>query len=110
MFFKWLILSLNVIFVLYLMVLVFYYRNINSREQNKTNTMAYTLEEAELVIRKYQLQLHKAIGNVGMLNEELDNARTDLKLLKSRYASLKKEGDDNKVKIMKLESKIDALA
>ena len=101
MFFQWLLISLNIIFVLYLMVLVFYYRNINSREQSKTNTMAYTIEEAELVIRKYQLQLHKALGNVNMLNDELDNAKTDLQLLKSRYATLRKEGDDNKVKILK---------
>jgi hypothetical protein len=91
------------------MVLVFYYRNVNLREHNKTNTMAYTLEEAELVIRKYQLQLHKAIGNVNMVNNELDAARIDLKMLKSRYTNLRKEGDENKVKILKLESKLDAL-
>ena len=110
MFFEWLLVSLNIVFVLYLVVLVFYYRNINSREQSKTNTMQYTLEEAELVIRKYQLQLHKAIGNVNMLNDELDTAKNDLRALKSRYSNMRKESDENKVKILKLESKIDALA
>ena len=83
MFLQWLLVSLNIIVVLYLMVLVFYYRNINSREQSKTNTMQYTLEEAELVIRKYQLQLHKAIGNVNMLNDELDTAKNGFKNDKS---------------------------
>ncbi len=107
---KWLLISLNIVFILYLMVLVFYYRNINNREQSKTNTMQYTLEEAELIIRKYQLQLHKAIGNVDMLNEELDNAKIESQALKGRYNNIRKESDENKVKIMKLESKIDALA
>ena len=88
MLFQWLLISLNVIFVLYLAVLVFYYRNINTREFNKTTTMQYTLEEAELVIRKYQLQLHKSIGNIDILNGELDTAKSELKQLKGRYSTL----------------------
>ena len=110
MFIKWLLVSLNIVVILYLMVLVFYYRNINAREQSKANTMQYTLEEAELVIRKYQLQLHKSIGNINMLNDELDVAKNDLRALKTRHSNMRKENDENKIKIMKLESKIDALA
>ena len=34
----------------------------------------------------------------------------DLKTIKARYGHMRKESDENKVKILKLESKIDALA
>lgn len=110
MIFQWLLISINVIFILYLLVLVFYYRNLTSKETNNTTAMQYTIEEAELVIRKYQLQLHKSIGNIGILNEELENARTELKQLKNRYNIVRKDNDERKLKVLKLESKLDALA
>jgi len=110
MFFKWLLISINLIFILYLMVLVFYYRNINDREVSKATTMQYTLEEAELIIRKYQLQLRKSVGSIDNLNDELKITRVDLKSLKARYSQIRKESENNKLKVLKLESKIDALA
>lgn len=71
--------------------------------------MKLTLKEAEVLIRKYQIQLQRALGNVDILSEELNNLRNELKMLKSRNSKHRAETDRLQNKIKELEGRIDAL-
>jgi len=71
--------------------------------------MKLTLKEAEILIRKYQIQLQRALGNVDILSEELNKLRNELKVLKQRNAKHRQETDRLNGKIKALESRIDAL-
>ena len=71
--------------------------------------MQVTLEEAEILIKKYQIQLQKVLGSVDIINEELEDTRVDLKALRNRYSQAKQENDRNKIIMRKLEAKIESL-
>ena len=109
MFSSWLMVSLNVVMVSYFIILILYYRNLNFKEKSKITSMQVTLEEAEILIKKYQIQLQKVLGSVDIINEELEDARNDLKALRSRYSQAKTENDRNKIVMRKLEAKIESL-
>ena len=109
MFTSWLWISLNFLAFAYFVFVTLYYRNINTQEKNKINSLRITLEEAELLIKKYQIQLQKVLGSVDTLNTELEDTKNDLKNIKSRYAHLKTEDDRHKSLISKLQSKIESL-
>ena len=106
---SWLWVSLNFLAVAYFVFISLYYRNINAQEKNKVNSLRITLEEAELLIKKYQIQLQKVLGSVDTLNTELEDTKNDLKNIKGRYAHLKAEDDKHKSLIAKLQSKIESL-
>jgi len=71
--------------------------------------MKLTLQEAEILIRKYQIQLQRALGNVDILSEELNKLRNELKILKQRNSKHRIEVDRLNNKIKELESRIEAL-
>ena len=63
-----------------------------------------TKEEAENLIRKYQLQLQRSLGDIDVLNEELTKLRNDVKTIKARNSQYRVENDKLKGRIKELES------
>jgi peptidoglycan hydrolase CwlO-like protein len=94
---------------LWLLVKMFYFKSITNKEQRGNDLMKMTLQEAEILIRKYQIQLQRALGNVDILSEELNKLRGELKVLKQRNTKHRQETDRLNGKIKALEGRIDAL-
>lgn len=109
MFFEWSLLTVLSILSLWLLVKMFYFKSITNKEQRGNDLMKMTLQEAEILIRKYQIQLQRALGNVDILSEELNKLRGELKVLKQRNTKHRQETDRLNGKIKALESRIDAL-
>ncbi|MFA5232768.1 MAG: hypothetical protein WC390_00070 [Sulfurimonas sp.] len=109
MFAEWSLLTGLAIVSVYLFVKMFYFKSITSKEQRSNDLMKLTLQEAEILIRKYQIQLQRALGNVDILSEELTKLRNELKVLKQRNTKHRQETDRLNNKIKALESRIDAL-
>ena len=109
MFGEWFLLTTLSIVSIYLFVKMFYFKSITNKEQRSNDLMKLTLQEAEILIRKYQIQLQRALGNVDILSEELTKLRNELKVLKQRNAKHRQEVDRLNAKIKALENRIDAL-
>lgn len=109
MFFQWSLLTIIFIISLFLLVKVFYFKNMNIKEHKNNEMMRLTLKEAEILIRKYQIQLQRSLGNIDILTDELTKIRSDQKVLKQRNSKHRIETDQLKAKIRDLESRIDAL-
>lgn len=109
MFWEWSLLTIVTLVAIYLLVKMFYFRSITVKEQRSSEMMKLTLQEAEVLIRKYQIQLQRALGNVDILSEELNNLRNELKTLKKRNSKHRAETDRLQNKIKELEGRIDAL-
>jgi len=69
MFWEWSLLTIVSLLSVYLFVKMFYFKSITNKEQRSNDLMKLTLREAEIVIRKYQLQLQRALGNIDILSE-----------------------------------------
>jgi len=109
MFFEWSLLTIIFIGSLFLLVKMFYFKNMNIKEHKNNEMMRLTLKEAEVLIRKYQIQLQRSLGNIDILTDELTKIRSDQKVLKQRNSQHRIEADQLKTKIRDLESRIDAL-
>ncbi len=109
MFWEWSLLTLLSLLSVFLFVKMYYFKSITNREQRSNDLMKLTLQEAEILIRKYQIQLQRALGNVDILSEELTKLRNELKVLKSRNTKHRQETDRLNGKIKALEGRIDAL-
>jgi len=109
MFFEWSLLTLVTIAAVFLFVKMFYFKNITFKEQKSNELMKLTLQEAEILIRKYQIQLQHALGNVDILTDELAKLRNELKVLKQRNSHHRVEKDRLHDKIKNREGRIDAI-
>lgn len=109
MFLEWSLLTVVTLGALFFLVKMFYFRSITVKEQRSSEMMKLTLKEAEVLIRKYQIQLQRALGNVDILSEELNNLRNEVKSLKARNSKHRAETDRLQNKIKELEGRIDAL-
>lgn len=109
MFWEWSLLTVLAILSIFLFVKMFYFKSITNKEQRSNDLMKLTLQEAEILIRKYQIQLQRALGNVDILSEELSKLRNELKVLKQRNSKHRQETDRLNGKIKALESRLDAL-
>lgn len=109
MFWEWSLLTTMAIVSIYLFVKMFYFKSITSKEQRGNDLMKLTLQEAEILIRKYQIQLQRALGNVDILSEELTKLRNELKVLKQRNTKYRQETERLNGKIKALENRIEAL-
>ncbi len=105
----WFVYTILVCIALYLMVMMFYYRSLYKREQKMTKITKDTLGDAEIVVRKYQVQLQRALGNIDILSEELTKVKNDIKSLRQRNAQTRIENDKLREKIKELQGKIEAL-
>ena len=109
MLFEWSMLTIIFVISLFLLVKMFYFKNMNIKEHKNNEMMRLTLKEAEVLIRKYQIQLQRSLGNIDILTDELSKLRGDQKVLKQRNSQHRMETDALKSKIRDLESRIDAL-
>ena len=109
MFLEWSLLTIVSLLAIFLFVKMFYFKSITHKEQRSNELMKMTLQEAEVLIRKYQIQLQRALGNVDILSDELNKLRDEVKMLKTRNSKHRLETDRLNNKIKELEGRIEAL-
>ncbi|EES88770.1 hypothetical protein [Helicobacter canadensis] len=106
---QWLFLTAFILFVLFMIVKTFFYKSVAQKEEKNSAIMKLTLQEAEILIRKHQLQLQRALGNIDILTDEITALRNEVKTLKQRNSQYRVETEKYKSKIKDLEQKIEAL-
>ncbi len=106
---RWFFVTGFIIFVLYMVIRTFYYRSVAQREEKNSVNMKLTLQDAEILIRKHQVQLQRALGDIDILTQELTALKGDIRSLKQRNSQYKIEADRYKARIKELEQKIESL-
>ena len=109
MFLEWSLLTIVTLTAFFLFSQVLFYKNLLEKEQKGTGVMKTTLREAETLIRKYQVQLQRSLGNVDLMTSEMIAIKADLKGVKQSHASLKFEKKRLEEEMINLKNKIDAL-
>ena len=103
---QWLFLTAFILFVLFMVVKTFFYKSIAQKEEKNSAVMKLTLQEAEILIRKHQLQLQRALGNIDILTDEITALRNEVKALKQRNSQYRVESEKYKSKIKDLAERI----
>lgn len=106
---NWLLLTAVISLCVYLIVMVFYYKTLLKKEKLSSVVVKETLGDAEVVIRKYQVQLQRSLGNIDILSEELKKVKNDLKSLRTRNSQFRMESEKLRQQIKELQGKIEAL-
>ncbi len=106
---QWFLITIFILFVLYMIIRTLFYKSVAEKEERTSASMKLTLQEAEILIQKHQLQLQRALGNIDLLTQELNNLKNELKTLKQRNTQYRMETDKYKTRIKDLEQKIEAL-
>lgn len=109
MFANWLVLTILICITIYLIVMLFYYKTLLSKEKNSKDFIKNNLDDTEIVIRKLQVQLQRSLGNIDILTEELNKIKSDLTSLRTRNSQYRLENDKLRQRIKELEAKIEAL-
>ncbi len=109
MFGEWIIYSGLIFTIIYLIIMLNYNKALYKREQNTNKIKKANIEDSKLMIRKYRVQLQRAIGDIDILTEELNKVRNDIKTLRARNSQSKLENDHLMQKIKELEDRIEAL-
>lgn len=109
MFANWLVLTILICITIYLIVMLFYYKTLLSKEKNSKDFIKNNLDDTEIVIRKLQVQLQRSLGNIDVLTEELNKIKSDLTSLRTRNSQYRLENDKLRQRIKELEAKIEAL-
>ncbi len=109
MFFEWLAYTVFVFAIIYLLIMLNYFKTLYKREQGLNKIKKSNIDESKLVIRKYRIQLQRAIGNIDILTEELNKAKNEIKTFRSKNSQNKLENDQLQERIKELEEKIEAL-
>lgn len=105
----WLVITVLFSVCIYLLIMVFYYKTLLKKEKLGSVVVKNTLGDAEVVIRKYQIQLQRSLGNIDILSDELNKVKNDLKSLRTRNSQYRMESDKLRQHIKELEGKIEAL-
>lgn len=108
-FFNWIFLTIVIVVIGILLFKMFFFRHLYEKETEHKKLIKGTLGEAEILIKKYQIQLQRSLGNLEILNEELNKLKNDIKAVKSRNSQYKIENEQLKRQIKDLENKIEAL-
>ena len=107
--FSWIFLTAVIIVILILTFKMFYYKHLYDKAKAERTQLKNALKEAEILIKKYQIQLQRALGNLELLDDEISKLKADLKAIKNRNAQLRVENEQLKRRIRELENKIEAL-
>ena len=110
MFLEWSLLTVVTIIAIVLYLQVLFYKNLVEKEQNEAKTMRSILKEAEVLIRKYQVQLQRSLGNIDLTTNELMSLKGDMKTMKQSHIILKREKRKLETEMESLKNKIDALS
>ena len=106
---EWSLVTFSLLLVIFVVVKMFYFKSLTLKEQKNNDVMKLTLKEAEVLIRKYQIQLQRALGNIDILNEQMNKLRREIKALKQRNSQYRIENEKLNSRIKELESRIEAL-
>ena len=109
MFWEYSLLTILSLLNVFLFVKMYHFKSITNTEQKNNDAMKLTLQEAEILIHKYQIQMQRALDNVDILSEELTKLRNELRIRNAKNAKHKKEADRLNAKIKALESRTDTL-
>ena len=109
MFGEWLFYTLLIFVIIYLLIMLNYNKALYKRELSGNKVKKGNIDDSKLMIRKYRVQLQRAIGNIDILTEELNKVRNDIKTLRARNSQNKLENDQLTQKIKELEERIEAL-
>ncbi|WP_456322562.1 hypothetical protein [Hydrogenimonas sp.] len=109
MFFEWSLTTLSLLLTIFVLVKMFYFKSLTVKEQRNNDVMKLTLKEAEVLIRKYQIQLQRALGNIDILTEQMNKLRREIKAVKQRNSQYRIENEKLKSRIHELESRIESL-
>ncbi len=88
---------------------MFYYKHLWEKSEERRKQLKDNLSDAEILIKKYQIQLQRSLGNLELLDDEVTRLKNDLKAVKSRNAQMRTENEQLRRKIRELENKIEAL-
>ncbi len=106
---QWSLITFSLLLVVFVVVKMFYFKSLTIKEQRNNDVMKLTLKEAEVLIRKYQIQLQRALGNIDILNEQMNKLRRETKAVKQRNSQYRIENEKLKSRIKELESRIESL-
>lgn len=95
--------------ICYLFVMLFYYKTLYKKEQKITHKVKDTLGESEIVLKKYQIQLQRALSNIDLITDELTKTKETLKTARNRNSQNRAENDKLRQDIKEMQAKIDAL-
>lgn len=109
LFTNWIFVTIILLVGLFLFFRVYYYKNLAEKESRNNEILKLTLKDAEILIKKHQIQLQRSLGNMDIVNDELIRLRNDVKAFKARNAQYRIENERIKNKIKDLEGKIEAL-
>jgi len=109
MFGEWIIYTVLIFVIIYLLIMLNYNQTLYKREISGNKIKKGNINDSKLMIRKYRVQLQRAIGNIDILTEELNKVRNDIKTLRARNSQNKLENDMLTKKIKELEERIEAL-
>ncbi len=109
MFFSWLSYTALVFAIIFLLVKLNYTKSLYEKEKKINQKQKDAIKEEQLLIRKYETQLQRSIGNIDILTEELNKVRNDIKSLRAKNSQARLEKDQLQKRIRDLEDRIDAL-
>jgi peptidoglycan hydrolase CwlO-like protein len=109
MFGEWLVYTVLIFIIIYLLIMLNYNKALYKREMTANKIKKGNIDDSKLMIRKYRVQLQRAIGNIDILTEELNKVRNDIKTLRARNSQNRLENDLLTQKIKELEERIEAL-
>ena len=107
--FNWMFLTTVIVVMLFLLFKMYYYKHLWVKSEERRKHLKNNLIDAEILIKKYQIQLQRSLGNLELLDDEVTKLKNDLKSVKSRNAQMRTENEQLKRKIRELENKIEAL-
>ncbi|EJF07401.1 hypothetical protein ThvES_00004840 [Thiovulum sp. ES] len=110
MFWEWSLLTIVSVIAVFLYLQVLFYKNLVDQDQKGMQIMRKTLREAETLIRKYQVQLQRSIGNVELVTTEMLSVKTDLKGVKQSHSILKFDKKKLEDEVLALKNRIEALS
>ncbi len=106
---QWVAITVMASLCIYLIIMAFYFKTLLKKEKLGGVIIKNTLGDAEVVIRKYQIQLQRSLGNIDILSEELTKVKNDLKTIRTRNSQYRMESEKLRQQIKELQGKIEAL-
>ncbi len=109
MFESWFFYTVCIGLIVYLLIMLIYTKTQYKKTSLVIEKKDKNIKELKLLVKKYRIQLQRAIGDIDILTEELANARNDLKSMKAKNSQQRLENDQLMRKIKVLEEKIESL-
>ncbi len=105
---SWLIYSVLIFIIIYLLIMMNFTKTLHKKERLVVAKKDRNIDDLKVMIKKYRVQLQRAIGDIDILTGELANARNDLKNMRAKNSQQRLEIDQLMTKVRDLEEKIEA--